>query len=112
MCKLPFRLPSGMFSGGWVAPGSSEKIRGHTRRLSSYLWDKHFSRSSFVSGGAEICRYPSMDLPTHIPLPIVLQFRSPSPAVYFMQPITEMRMQISIVIGQEAEMEKTNWVIL
>lgn len=28
MCKLQFRLPSGIFFGGWVAPGSLEKIRG------------------------------------------------------------------------------------
>lgn len=28
MCKLQFRLPSGIFFGGWVAPGSSERISG------------------------------------------------------------------------------------
>lgn len=126
MCKLQFRLPSGIFFGGWVAPGSSEKIRGHIYLLLLLPLGQAFQKKkAFVAGGAEICRCPSMHLLTlpspnlnpKITLAAVLKFCSSqiwalSPVAYFMQPITETRMQISIVIGEEAEMEKTNWVIL
>lgn len=68
MCKLQLRLPSGIFFGGWVAPGSSEKIRGHIYPLLLLPLGQAFSKKRVsLSGGAEACRFPAMGLPTPPP---------------------------------------------
>lgn len=53
MCKLQFRLPSGMFFGGWVAPGSWEKIRGHMHPLLLPSGPALEKKAACVSGGAD-----------------------------------------------------------
>ena len=112
MGKLQFRSPSGIFPGGWVAPGSWEKIRGGGIYIPSSpaFGTSLLEKEGLCVWGSRNLQLPFEALACGCPLPhhlnpeitgtAVLQFCSSpvwtlSPVADLMQPITEPRMQIS-----------------
>lgn len=65
MCKLQFRLPSGMFFGGWVAPGPWEEIRGHIYRLLLPVGQAFEKKKAFCVWRSGNLQTSSVDLLAH-----------------------------------------------
>ena len=128
MGKLQFRSPSGIFPGGWVAPGSWEKMGGrHIYPLIPCLWDKPFRKRRPLCLGEQKSTAalwgPGLWLPPPPPpkprdhwnsCPSILQLSSlntESCCRFDAAHHWASDADFQRYIGEEAEMEKTNWVI-